>query len=389
MNKRRLRLWTIGLICLVVSNLALASCAPSVVAEGQLKATQSLTATEPPYPGPTLATTTLLATAASTQRGIWGAATPLPSEPFTVGEITQMAAPPEPRYSIRQDFNVEGKATSLLLVRDSHTGAEFRIGDDSGYADFKSMSSKYIIWRWSCSSCTEKSPPSGLYAYVLNTGEQILITQAGDSAKVADDWVIYISVEDVPHRAGLRAHKLSTGEDFLITKAIPYFRERMLRDMYAFNENKVAWVDSDPVTNEISINVYDLDTRISQKLNTSPLTEPLFLSVSDQVVVWRDGFWQGYLLKQNALFTIPFVPLGWENMSYYESRHITVQGNHLYWTFIVDDEIYYFTAPIIPKGQGAQPTHIIPTPHRKPTATPWLIATPTLVALPAAYPAYP
>jgi len=81
---------------------------------------------------------------------------------------------------------------------------------------------------------------------------------------------------------------------------------------------------------------------------------------------------------------VPFVPPGWENMTYYEPRPISVRGSRLYWTFNVDDEFYYFTAPIVPKGQGAQATHVVPTPHRKPTATP-MFPTPTPIPLPTAY----
>lgn len=391
MNKKLLRLGTISLIGLVVSSLALASCAPAVVAEGQLKPTQSLTATEPPYPGPTLATPELLPTPVpnpTRQPGGWWSVTPLPGESVRVGEITQTTPPTAPRYSVRQELRETkaGYAVMALFVRDSVSRTEVRLGDDSDYAKFQAMSDDYVIWNRGCVLCQEPQPAfaPGLYAYVLVNGKQIFIGEGG-TTEISGSWVAYLSVKGGAEHPGLYAHNIITGEDIPLAQALPNFRGRFTRDLFAINENKVAWVDLEPATNEISLGVYDLDRHTSQKLNTPPLTEPLFVSVSNEVVTWRDGYWKGYLLNANALFTIPVIPPGWEAVPIYDDKPVTAQGNHLYWAFQVDDEFYYFTAPIVPKGSEAQPTHVVPTPQRKLTVSPVAI-TPTPIPLPTAYP---
>lgn len=81
------------------------------------------------------------------------------------------------------------------------------------------------------------------------------------------------------------------------------------------------------------------------------LIPPLSFSLSDDLVVWRDPYWHGYSLTQDALFTIPHAPPGWEGMSGIE---VTARHSALEWKVgISDNETRYFRAPVIPRGQGA------------------------------------
>lgn len=176
MNERLFHTWRLRLLILAISSLILTSCVPSVIAEGR--------------PTPSLTTTTPLSTAAPTIQGLWGPATPLPNEQFTVGEIIPFT-PPARRYSVRQELKAEEHATYMLFVKDNQIGHEFRLGDDSGDADFQAMTDQYIIWHRGCGFCDNPTIPPGLYAYTLATKEQIFITQAGDGVKAAGNWIIY------------------------------------------------------------------------------------------------------------------------------------------------------------------------------------------------------
>jgi hypothetical protein len=392
MSKRIWNLRFLSISLLMGSLLGLASCAPSVVAEGQLKPTPAASVTLPQYPGPTQFNSpplTLSPSPAQVNQNRGWRVTPLPNEPLIRGEIIEIrpTASPVSPYSIRKDSQPSsyGFLNYRLFVRNTKTGDDVRLGDDEGDATFHAMTDQYVIWHYGRYTHDEKAnPKTGLYAYVLATGEQIPIG-GGGHAEANGHWVIYMSNEGVKDHAGLRAHNLVTGEDFRLTSALAEFRGYLMRDLYAVNENKIAWVDVDPVTNELAIAVSDPDTQTRRKLDIPPLTQPLYISVSNEFVTWRDGFWKGYSLKQNVLFTIPIIPPGWESMLNYQAWPVTVQGNRLYWSFKVDDEFYYFTAPILPKGQGGQPTHIVPTPHRKPTASP-IFPSPTPIPLPTTYP---
>lgn len=59
------------------------------------------------------------------------------------------------------------------------------------------------------------------------------------------------------------------------------------------------------------------------------------------------------------------------------------QGNQLYWSLEVNGQMYYFTAPVVPKEEAPQTVQPIPTPVGLPATAP-LVVTP--VAPPTAYP---
>jgi hypothetical protein len=147
--------------------------------------------------------------------------------------------------------------------------------------------------------------------------------------------------------AHLRAHNLATGEDFLVGNDVPYnqiFNNRPSSDYYAIRDGKIAWVE---VQEEWTVRVYDLMTHTERTLNVPDMQSPVNLSISDDIVVWWDKFWQGYDLEQDALFTIPTIPRGWENVSTQPYSPVKVRGDQLYWSLTVGDQVYRFTAPIM------------------------------------------
>jgi len=390
MSKRIWNLRFLSISLLMGSLLGLAGCAPSVVAEGQLKPTPAVSVTLPPYPGPTINPTALTISPPPSwaEQNRWWAVTPLPNEQLMRGEIVEIQPTtlPASPYSIRKDSKPSnrGYQTYMLFLRNSKTGEEIRLGDDNGDAILELLTDQYLIWRYNSETYDEKAKLNrGLYAYHLATGKQITIANSvgyQGQPEMSGEWVIYMDNEPAKDNVfGLRAHNLATGEDLWLSRGIPIPPGRLTKDLYAMNENKIAWVELNLATNSLAIMVYDLDERTGRKLETPLLTEPLFVGVSNEVVTWRDGSWKGYFLRSNTLFTIPVIPPGWEDVPIREVKPVTAQGNRLYWSFKVDDEFHYFTAPILPKGQGPKATHVVPTPHRKPM-------TPTPIPLPTAYP---
>jgi hypothetical protein len=115
------------------------------------------------------------------------------------------------------------------------------------------------------------------------------------------------------------------------------------------------------------------------------LKHPLFFSLSDDLAVWRDTYWHGYSLTQEALFTVPYAPPGWET----GPANITVVAKHsaLEWQVRVsEDETRYFSAPIVPYGQGATAWESLIIPIYQPFPSPTNALPRGTPPVPASYP---
>jgi hypothetical protein len=130
--------------------------------------------------------------------------------------------------------------------------------------------------------------------------------------------------------------------------------------------------------------VHYLATRITIDLN---LPENLGnfsrLDVFGDVVLWQREFWQGYDLKRDAYFSISVIPPGWENVPVQRIGLVIAESNYLYWSLEVNGQVYYFTAPVVPKEEAPQTVQPIPTPVGLPATAPPVVMP---VAPPAAYP---
>lgn len=271
-----------------------------------------------------------------------------------VGEITEMTPADTPlRYSVRNEPN-QNRVTTLF-VRDAETGKEVRLGNDNGETLFGAQSDQYIIWRYNYFG-RDKNPAlkTGLYAYALGNGAQIVITQTTGFQwypEIDGDWMVYASVQDQRAAFGnLRAHNLSTGEDLLLGNNVPYYNPYNAQppsDFYAIQGNKVAWVEA--VTGETSkwaIRVHDLTTQTGRTLNVHDIVYPTLLSISDGIVIWWDEFWVGYDLDQDTLFSIPTTPPEWQNLQQSPVGAITMKDGRLYWDLKVNNQVHHFTAPV-------------------------------------------
>lgn len=387
---------------LVLGGLGLSSCAPSVVAEG--RPTPKSSPTLAAYPPPESATPRPIPTRADGKIDRFSYSnsllvTPLPDEKLALGNVAliKSGAIPTPvpsRYSISNERKGDGvNRIYTLLLHDSQTGTDIRLGDDAGSAIFGTMNDEYVLWR--CAGCAALK--TGFYAYQLATGQEILISVSSTFkwyAQIDGQWVIYREMESTAQTvSNLRAHNLITGEDFLVASDVFYpFAGQAVgplnpSDYYVIHGDKIAWVAAKMENGlQLFMRLYDLTTRTTRTLNLPETSVPRQgWNIFGDVVIWRDKFWQGYDLQLDAYLTIPVIPPGWENVPLEGADLVTVEGNTLYWSLQVDGKTHYFTAPIVPKGPGAQPTRIVPTPHRKPTVSPGPV-TPSPFALSTAYP---
>lgn len=88
----------------------------------------------------------------------------------------------------------------------------------------------------------------------------------------------------------------------------------------------------------------------AQVVPTPPWTGfPINVSVSNHVVVWLDSYYKGYDLQQQALFTIPLVPPGWENLAISGIEPVTVTNEHISWGLILGNKVHRFTASLVPR----------------------------------------
>ena len=285
--------------------------------------------------------------------------TPLPDEKVRTGTITEFV-PSERRqshYTVMEDIpnqvlepgqSIRDIPVRRLYVQDTVTGQQVRLGDDAGDTFFQVMTDQYVIWRYQWNGWAETTTKTGLYAYVLEIGEELIIARKPDYAplypEIDGQWVLYTDAKNNNvYFAELRVHNLATGEDFLVGSNVPYY-SRPSSDYYAINDGKIAWVEND---GGWTVRVYDLATRTTRILDVPNTSSPVNLDISDGIVVWFDKFWRGYDLEQDALFTIPTVPPGWENISVQPASPVTVENNQLYWSLEVGDKVYRFAAPII------------------------------------------
>jgi hypothetical protein len=365
----------------LITSLALTACAAYSVAANDPTKGVSL---EPGYPGPTLDSGALTALpplptdADGSPNDLYSYfATPSPEEAVVVTEIMEIVpeAKVPARYSIESQPLASGPAHwRALYLDDLITRNKVRLGNDSGTAIDGPLNDKYFLWFFLCNPdpCQEIKP--GLHAYSLASGQDLWITNEAyhtqGSVQIAGQWVTYLGPAEKPGRytVQLDAYNLLTGKNLLIAKDAVQVISGNRGDM-ALNEEMVAWIKDGPTVGDWTLHVYDLTTQSDQQIVVE-LQNARHLSISRNIVVWRDVFWRGYDLKRKALFTIPVVPPGWKSGLVQKDGPVIAKGDRLYWTLQVNGEDHSFTALIVPKGQGPQPTHVVPTPHLKLTAYP-------------------
>jgi hypothetical protein len=292
--------------------------------------------------------------------------TPLPNEKIQVGQPALISRPsdyPLPEtptvarpYTIRNQWIGTGASRNLVLfVRDSKTGIETQLGNPEGSAEFGTGNDQYIIWKSGCNGCSVL--PTGLYAHLLQTGtETRFATQSFGNGypRLEGAWVVYADREqDGPTRLtlALHAHNLLNGEDILISSdVVSAFGANMggfVNDFYLLQGGRVAWI----IWSGMSI--YDLAQHAQRTLTVpKPRRAPRHWTISGDVMLWQDEFYQGYDLRRDAYFSIPIIPPGWENKVILNVGPVKAIGDNLYWSLETEGQMYYFSAPLIAKDQA-------------------------------------
>ncbi len=291
--------------------------------------------------------------------------TPLPDEKIQVGPPTllnnasylPLETPTSTRhYSIRNEWIGSGAATQLVLfVHDSTTGVETQLGNPEGSAQFGTGNDQYIIWKSGCNGCSVL--PTGLYAYSLQTGTETQISTraiGNGYPRLEGSWVVYADrAKDEPMwlTLDLHAHNLLTGADILVSSdVVNAFQAGVggfVNDFYLLQGGRVAWITW------TGISTYDL-TQHTQRILTAPRPEraPRHWTISGDIMLWQDEFYQGYDLKRDAYFSIPIIPPGWEDKVIENVGQVKAEGDNIFWSLETGGRTYYFSAPLIAKGSA-------------------------------------
>lgn len=265
-----------------------------------------------------------------------------PASHFTIREVPGQQ-PTRPREYVQPQ---------QLFVTDTATGQEVQLGDDRGHASFEVMTDQYLIWRYQWQGISETlTYETGLYAYELGTGKEIVIAQKPDVdpwyPKTDGQWVLYTDGQEARgYYVKMRVHNLTTGEDFGVGNLVPHYLEFVglpADSYYAIDNGKIVWVEADGGR---KLCVYDLATRAERMLDVS-VKQPSDLMISKDIVVWWDEGLIGYDLQQDAIFTFTTTPPGWENTRWTYAEPLTLKDEQLYWAIEVNGQAYYFMAPII------------------------------------------
>jgi hypothetical protein len=386
---------------IIIAGMTLTACAPLELSQPATSATEATVSLLAPtesvvsgYPGPE-ATESAHPSLPPNEAVI----TPSPNEKIGVGEIVEVPAPKDNfayTYRIEQDTSPGGNALFRIFVQKD--GKEIRLGDDSGTSHIQATSEQYIIWLF---RAYESSSPikSGLYVYEPESGSNTLVASGWEMAspEMAEDWVLYALWENAPsasqHMGGvtpdgvmsLLAYHIDSGKTIALSTSLPDIMGRGPGSFYSVSNGRAAWVEYSMETKTYAIRLSDLANGAVQEL---PVTsrQPLFLSLSKDMIVWRDTYWLGYSLAYDAFFTIPYAPQGWENVA---GLVVTAQDGALMWSTnnMPDGQMHYFTAPIfIRESVTPQPFFEPPTP--RPPVLPTSAPLPTLAPLaqPTSYP---
>lgn len=343
----------------------LGACAPIAPlgseASGNADVQVATTTAELGYPGPEVTPTPMLPLVSHNSL----IATPLPEERVVAGPIVEI---PEPRdgfpYTYLED-HIEQDGIVLERVFVQYQGREIRLGDDHGSSNVEATTERHIIWTYHAHEDETNLPlKSGLYVYEIRTGN---LTRIADGWSVGlseldGEWVLYISWEnartdDLPGKdtpgdvRPLLAYNISTGQTITLTTNLPVILGRGASSFYSIGGNRAGWVEYDMQTQQYAIKVSNLDSGHIQTLKVPDLKQPRFFSISSDLAVWRDTYWHGYSLSQDALFTVPYAPPGWENSQ--ASIMMIARNSRLEWEVRVSDkETRYFSAPVLPRGHG-------------------------------------
>jgi hypothetical protein len=268
-----------------------------------------------------------------------------------VTEITPSPIP-TPMGTIREEYG-DGDVVQLF-VQSQQNAQEVRLGNDQGDASFGLMTHNYVVWRFDCYQCDEQSPlQTGLYAYDITNGEQVVISQEPGiqwDVEADDIWILYVDygVERQPVNA-LFAYNLDTNERMPLGDiSFPTEFSFPAVDYYALNQGKAAWIERGRGTEPTVIHILDL---LSDTKNTFVIPElsagATYVDLSSDILVWWDGGWKGYSISQDSVFSIPITPPGWEQVPITSIVPVTVTNEQMFWGLEVAGKVHHLTASVV------------------------------------------
>lgn len=346
-------------------SVVLHACAPMSLPSEQTAATPAVAlpvATQSEldgYPGP--GETEVSPTVQPLPRPI-GIVTPPPDEKVAVGMMSagraiEKALP----YTARLEYTTEPRVNFWITIE--YQGKEIRLGDENGDSNLEATTDGYLTWTYKGDGLKPQEFADGLYFYELSTGKNTLVAsgQKVGFSRAEGDWILYVSwegpqptvdqlrMDDTPSdiTTPLLAYNIPSGKTFTLTDKLPIIRGRFTRSWYGVNGVQAAWIEYDAKSGTYAIKLAELNTG---EIETLPVKaeQPRFISLSSDLVVWRDIYWRGYSLTQKAFFTIPYSPKEWENVA---GNMVVAKDGAVEWSIsnTPDGARYYFTAPVFVK----------------------------------------
>lgn len=279
---------------------------------------------------------------------------------ISIGEVSEIYYPQSsfiyPHHYVRST-NADGRM--YLRAYANIAGQEVSFGNDQGTSNLESASDRYIAWTFQALQEDYRSPlKSGLYVNVLESGQTVMVAPGKNTgqAEVKGDWILYATWEEQPtpvpwspstqvkYTYRLAAYNIVTSENTLLTENIPAIAGRMLRSFYALNSSHAGWIEYDASTLHFSIKLRNLADGQTRTLPVEP-AHPLFISLSNDLVVWRDGNWYGYVIESDTLFIIPDVPVELDRAS--ATLVVTAVEGGLLWRVQVGGVTRYYSAPVV------------------------------------------
>lgn len=266
------------------------------------------------------------------------------------GAIALLTPTPTPTPLVIPQPTVAGLPSVAIAA--ATAGATIPVGGVGSASFLTARSTRYLVFAVGCYPIchTAAITQSGVYAYDLQAQTFV---QVGPGERkqwhpeIGGDWVIYIG-EDTDS-AVLRAQNLATGERLLITDAFDYTDPTTNQpasipaSRYATDGTVVVWADK-------GIHMYTLATQVVSTLPLPPGIgeQAVGLDVAAPLVIWQGyhGYW-GYDLEYQELFALDVLPPGWENVQGTRFAPLTIEGDHLFWSYLVNGQEYSFTAPIV------------------------------------------
>lgn len=291
--------------------------------------------------------------------------TPNPDEVLRVGDFQAQTGPATDRFSYTlraEQFKPESRDSAYSRLIVEVNGKPVQMGDDFGSTRLMAQDAGWIVWKYEGFGDRETKLSTGLYAYEVTTGETqpVALGQQVAFAQVSDGRVLYTDEAGLegsrpgygnrPSDASfpLFVYDLREKTTNQLSKAIPRLLPFVPNSFYDLSGDRAVWIEWNADTQTYVMQIHRFSDGVTQPIDVK-LTEPRYLSMAGDLLVWKDVYWHGYSLSAAALFTIPYAP-----EKYLNNPRVTVSAidGGVQWRVQPDEgtqEVVFFSASVLLK----------------------------------------